>query len=163
MAIAYRITPYIRTSLIENSPLYQKVHYFKMKSDCDFTVAKNKEDFQLFTLRNFIKEITKPELKYVAVSEPLWFKYWFQMCSLILLSKVTRKLLKLPRVKYVTYAIENLEWRSRLTIPFFDRISILNVFLSKILRAAICRSSLKFLDAIAYGSRGSYDIYQQLF
>lgn len=149
----------LRNSVLEWPSDGAAILYFGQRSETDLELLKSKAGVSKVGLRVLYRVARAPEVMVVEVAEPMWIREWPRHFAAILFMRVVRWVWGLRSPIYVAYAIENLHWRERFSIPVASEIPLLGSALKRFARWFLDRSGAMALDALVFGTPGSRENY----
>lgn len=148
------LTPQIRNSSLENLHPEEFVLYFDKRAELDDDLLATHGRVLPFTMKRFRGLLGSGSCHVLEISEPMWLTQWPRTFALAAFAKLYAKRIEGPTPSVVTYALENLDFRSRFTLPALDRWPRLNSLFASAVRLLMA-PTLRVLDAIAFGSDGA--------
>ncbi len=149
----------LRQSSLENIGQDEFILYFSMRSEVLKTQELSHSGIFKFSFNKYLKLLSRSDQIVLEIPEPLFVRFWFKGFILALIGKMFCKL-KNIRICVTTYAIENLSYSSRCTLPLFDRLPRLNSLFSNFLVSIIGRSS-SIIDIVGFGTEASISNYAE--
>lgn len=132
-----------------------EILFFGRRVETDQRLLDDAPHVFRFTLRRFIRGIRNPEVDLIEVAEPMWISEWPRHFAAVILARLTRSCTRRGSLVVATYAIENLDWQSRFTLPFLDRWPRGNRIFATVARTILDITASISLDVIVFGSPGA--------
>jgi glycosyltransferase involved in cell wall biosynthesis len=159
------IYPELRSAVLERFAAEvtgpTEVLYWHRKLDLDSRLLQASGARQV-GFRQSVIAACDPTAAVVAVPEPLWVRYWPRVVALWAATTVTRRVMRRGPVRFVTYAIDNLDGIERCSVPVLDGAPGVSHAVASCILRIVALTAVRVLDGMVFGSVSAWATYADL-